>query len=572
MLWTDKAKKILKKFWGFSTLKDKQIEVINELLSGNDVIGLLPTGYGKSMCYLLPPLLTKKAIIIISPLISLMDDQKDKLLKMNIGVSALHGNNKNKDRDIFEIIDGQIKIIYMSPEYLIDGDGLELVESMTQNNLLGYLAIDEAHCISVWGHDFRPHYLKIKVFREKYPTIPVLAVTATATSVVVEEIATHLNLTDPKIITANFDRPNLYLKCIEYKKDSEEDKVIKPKKKKGEVSVKKEKDKNSIDDEINLELLKPYFEKYEKDKIIIYTNSRQMSLNLSNEINKVYGKVSESYHAGLSKGMREQVQTKFANGDIKIMVSTIAFGMGVDQIVRAVIIIGASSSIEEYWQQIGRAGRDNLPGETIVFFQPKSLIIAKSMLEKEIETNKLKKINNEELNKIRKDNLNAMQKYFYLTTCRRKFVLKHFNQPPKFFTCNNCDNCCEKELVDITSIIWPIHFRSNKFIKIPNLNENEIEFVKKELKMKRFRRKESKDDPKIINNVFCDLDEQNWKNYILKKQFTYDNLPDNLRIRIYFKDIFDEYMNNKYELPEKDEFDKLEDQLKKLKELKELKI
>jgi ATP-dependent DNA helicase RecQ len=560
MLWTDKAKKILEKYWGFSTLKDKQIEVINELLLGNDVIGLLPTGYGKSMCYLLPPLLTKKAIIIISPLISLMDDQKDKLLKMNIGVSALHGNNKNKDQEIFEIIDGRIKIIYMSPEYLINGDGLELVNSMNQNNLLGYLAIDEAHCISVWGHDFRPHYLQIKVFREKYPTIPILAVTATATSVVVEEIASHLNLTEPKIITANFDRPNLYLKCIEYTK--EEDKVIKPKKKKGDPIEVKEKDKNSIDDEINLELLKPYFEKYEKDKIIIYTNSRQMSLNLSNEINKTYGKISEAYHAGMSKGLREQVQTKFANGDIKIMVSTIAFGMGVDQIVRAVVIIGASSSIEEYWQQIGRAGRDNLPGETIVFFQPKSLIIAKSMLENEIKKNKLKQINNEELNKIRENNLNAMQKYFYLTTCRRKYVLTHFNQPPKFFTCNNCDNCCEKELVDITSIIWPIYFPSNRFIKSPNLNENQIQFIKKELKNRNFRSK--KKGSKIINNVFLDLDLYIWKSYIIKKQYTYENLPDNLRIRIYFKDIFDEYMNNKYELPEKDIYDKLEDKYKSL--------
>ena len=544
MLWTDKAKKILEKYWGFSTLKDKQIEVINELLLGNDVIGLLPTGYGKSMCYLLPPLLTKKAIIIISPLISLMDDQKDKLLKMNIGVSALHGNNKNKDREIFEIIDGKIKIIYMSPEYLIKGDGLELVDSMTQNNLLGFLAIDEAHCISVWGHDFRPEYLKIKIFREKYPNIPLIAVTATATSVVVDEIATNLNLIDPKIITANFDRPKLYLKCIEYKKE----KVDKPKKK-------IEKDPTSIDDEINLELLKPYFEKYKDDKIIIYTNSRVMSLNLSNEINQAYGKISEAYHAGMSKGMREKVQTKFGEGEIKIMVSTVAFGMGVDFVVRCVIIIGASSSIEEYWQQIGRAGRDNLPAETIVYFQSKSLIIAKSQL---------KDIKNEELRKSRGDNLFAINKYLHLNTCRRRFVLKHFNQSPKFFTCNNCDNCCEKELVDITPIVWPIHFHMNKFLKTLDLNDNQIKFIKKELKTKKIRFKAYKGDSKILNNVFCELDEQNWKNYIILKKYTYDNLPDNLRIRIYFKDIYDEYMNNQYDIPAKDEFDKLEDKLKEL--------
>jgi len=258
MLWTDKAKKILEKYWGFSTLKDKQVEVINELLLGNDVIGLLPTGYGKSMCYLIPPLVTKKAIIIISPLISLMDDQKDKLIKMNIPVSALHGNNKNKDKEIFEIIDGKIKIIYMSPEYLIKGDGIELMDSLVQNKLIGFLAIDEAHCISVWGHDFRPEYMKIKSLREKYPQVPILAVTATATNKVAEEISVNLNLNNPSVILANFDRPNLYLKCINYGEYKQNTKIKekKPRRKKGELPP--EKDLTDISDEIDIELFINY--------------------------------------------------------------------------------------------------------------------------------------------------------------------------------------------------------------------------------------------------------------------------------------------------------------------------
>ena len=547
MDWTVRAKKILQKYWGFSTLKEKQVEVINELLLGNDVIGLLPTGYGKSMCYLLPPLLTKKAIIIISPLISLMDDQKDKLLKMNIGVSALHGNNKRKDQELFEIIDGQIKIIYMSPEYLIKGDGLELVNSMIEAKILGYLAVDEAHCISVWGHDFRPEYLKISTFRELYPDIPILAVTATATKLVEEEIATSLLLKNPAIIRANFDRPNLYLKCLEYKKEPKE--KTKTKKKKLDLPEEKE---NDIKDEIDMELLKPYFEKYKNDKIIIYTNSRHLSLDLSNEINNVYGRISEAYHAGLSKGMREKIQTKFTEGEIKIMVSTIAFGMGVDLVIRCVIIVGASSSIEEYWQQIGRAGRDNLDAETIVFFQPKSLIIAKSMLEKE-------KIS-DELKKIRNNNMDSIRRYLYLNSCRRKFVLKHFNQPPKFFTCNKCDNCCEKELTDITPLVWSIHFPSAKQLDTSHLNKHEIEFIKKELKNKNFR---TSKNSKIINNVFFEMDLPNWKKYIIIKKYTYEDLPDNLRIRIYYKDIYDEYMANQYEKTE-DAFDKLEEKYKEL--------
>ena len=592
MLWTEKAAKILEKYWGFSTLKEKQVEVINELLLGNDVIGLLPTGYGKSMCYLIPPLVTKKAIIIISPLISLMDDQKDKLIKMNIPVSALHGNNKNKDRELFEIIDGKIKIIYMSPEYLIKGDGIELIDSLIHNNLLGFLAIDEAHCISVWGHDFRPEYMKIKTIREKYPQIPILAVTATATNKVAEEISVNLNLNNPSVVLANFDRPKLYLKCINYgehKQNIPKEKKIR--RKKGDPPP--EKDLTDISDEIDIELLKPHFEKYKNDKIIIYTNSRITCVNLSNIINKMYQnkRVSESYHAGMSKSLREQVQTKFANGDIKIMVSTIAFGMGVDFIIRCVIIIGASSSIEEYWQQIGRAGRDDLDAETIVFFQPQSIIIGRSLLLKELKDGFLKFINllleqdlnvnqikliNTVLNEVKEakdfklsnkyfhdkseilkefredettknyyreykrkivielnkeNNLNSMQKYFYLITCRRRYVLNHFNQPPKFFTCDKCDNCCERELIDITGIVWEYIFNHPpKLEKNQHLEKFQVDYIKEKLKntYKPFQKNTSGID--IFKELRADL--VNWKKYVIKKQFTYDTLPFNLRIRI----------------------------------------
>ena len=146
------------------------------------------------MLYLIPPLVTKKTMIIISPLISLMDDQKEKLVKMDIPVSALHGNNKKKDKEVFEIIDGIIKIVYMSPEYLLNGDGLELINTLVSKDLMGFLAIDEAHCLSVWGHDFRPDYLRINTIREKYPAIPIIAVTATATINVVNEIKSSLNM------------------------------------------------------------------------------------------------------------------------------------------------------------------------------------------------------------------------------------------------------------------------------------------------------------------------------------------------------------------------------------------
>jgi hypothetical protein len=405
----------------------------------------------------------------------------------------------------------------MSPEYLIKGDGIELMDSLVQNKLIGFLAIDEAHCISVWGHDFRPEYMKIKSLREKYPQVPILAVTATATNKVAEEISVNLNLNKPSVILANFDRPNLYLKCINYGEYKQNTKIKekKPRRKKGELSP--EKDLTDISDEIDIELLKPYFEKYKNDKIIIYTNSRSTTVNLSDVINKIYKeRISESYHAGMSKSLREQVQAKFANGDINIMVSTIAFGMGVDFVIRCVIIIGGSSSIEEYWQQIGRAGRDNLDAETIVFFQPQTIIVARSLIDKEYNKNSLIGLN-------KKNNLNSMQKYFYLSSCRRKFVLNHFNQPPKFFTCNKCDNCCEKELIDITSIIWSKEFNT----KHPSHLENfQVEYIKE--KLKPFQKNRS--DMDSFYELKSDL--INWKKYIIKKEFTYDTLPFNLRIRI----------------------------------------
>jgi ATP-dependent DNA helicase RecQ len=439
----DKINEILKKYWNIDSIKDKQYEVINHYMNKNDVIGLLPTGYGKSLCYLLPPLISNKAIFIISPLISLMEDQKEKLINMNIPVAALHGNNFNKDREIFKIIDGEINIIYMSPEYLIRGEGFELAKTLIENNRLGFLAIDESHCISVWGHDFRDDYLKIRRFRKFFPEIPIMAVTATATNQVVEDIVKHLELNNPKLVVANFDRPNIYLKCIGEKK-------------------------------INIECMEPWITKYEGHKIIIYTNSREQTNELSKAINNKYGPVSSYYHAGMSKGMRNKVQTKFNNGDINLIVSTVAFGMGIDQTVRCVLIFGSPNSIEEYYQMIGRAGRDGKEAESVLFFQYKSVAIGTSLLkksdmDKEVVDCKIK-------------GLNKMANYFYFPGCRRRFILEHFGQVPKFFWCNYCDNCCERDLVDLTQKFIDVLFCKNGKKSTKGYTYNEV-FTPEELKL-----------------------------------------------------------------------------------------
>jgi ATP-dependent DNA helicase RecQ len=449
---------ILKKYWDYDSLKDKQIEVIENYMLGKDVVGLLPTGYGKSMCYLLPPLMSGKVMFIISPLISLMEDQKEKLIERNIPVAALHGNNFNRAKEVLEIIDGKILIVYMSPEFLVQGDGMELATSLYEMKRLGYLAIDESHCISQWGHDFRNDYMKINRFRTKFPDIPIMAVTATATAQVVDDIVINLALSKPLIVRANFDRPNLYLKCVKV---------------------------NSID----ITLIEPYISKYSSDKMIIYTNSRKDTNELAQTINKLYGKKYNincmGYHAGMSKGMRYKIQNQFSSDGINIIVSTVAFGMGIDQVVRCVLIFGAPNSIEDYYQMIGRAGRDGYMAETILFFQYKNIIVGKHMNSKKLVdgddvVEDLEDIPNptdnisKEVLENKQRCLTVMAKYFFTNICRRRFILEYFGQIPKFFCCKNCDNCCERDLEDYTERVKEVVFKNKKFVDIFTPEELDI--------------------------------------------------------------------------------------------------
>ena len=443
MLWTDKAKIYLKKYWKIDALKDKQIDAINELLLGNDVIGLLPTGYGKSMCYLIPPLVTKKIMFIISPLISLMDDQKEKLIQMNIPCATLHGNNKNKSSEITDLLAGKIKIVYMSPEYLINSDGLELAKLLVESNQLGFLAVDESHCISSWGHDFRTEYTQIKIIRKEFPHIPIIAVTATATKSVCNDITKLLNLNNPVIIRASFDRPNLYLDVCSIP-------VSEYKGKTGKAKPKMIQDKKE-------DIILSFMAKYPNEKIIIYTGSRKLTEEITENINKKQTNCAQAYHAGFSKEEREDVYKKFANGDIKIIISTIAFGMGIDQTVKCIIIFGCPSSIEEYYQQIGRGGRDGKPCETILYFDYGKYCIAQFYL---------KDITDPKLLQVKKAHLNNINKFANLSTCRRKFILEYFGETCAFSSCNNCDNCCKKKSTKIDIKIDTFEDKISKYEKL----------------------------------------------------------------------------------------------------------
>ncbi len=480
MQWTIRALKILKKYFNIDELKDKQEDVINELLGNNDVIGLLPTGYGKSFCYILPPLLTKKTIFIISPLISLMDDQKDKLEKAGIHVSALHSLNLNKSEDIKKILTGEIKIVFMSPETLISGDGLVLAKQLMVNNLLGYLAIDESHCLSSWGHEFRQDYTKLKMFRDLIPNIPILAVTATATDLVIKEIIDTLKLKSPRVIKANFDRPNLYLSILDIPKES-----IKKKAKNKESHL----------------LVLDYINKYPNEKIIVYVFKRDDTETISNKIN-IINNCSKPYHAKLDDEDRNKIHNDFINGNKKVIISTTAFGMGIDQNVKCVIIIGCPSSVEEYYQQIGRAGRDGLLCETILYYSHGDFNKKRHHIIKENQSYQLKK------NK--QDNLYRMKHLYETKICRRHYILDYFGCESDTyfdyvgFTCNNCDNCYNK-LVDVTNKYYNYYINNIKM-------ESKYSSYIKEFELN-----------KLLKY---------WKDYILLKKYTLEQIPENLKIKL----------------------------------------
>jgi ATP-dependent DNA helicase RecQ len=473
MLWQDKVIKYLDKL-NISKLKKEQENVINEILLGNDVIGLLPTGYGKSLCYILPPLLKRKVMIVISPLISLMDEQCNKLLEKGINACALNTNNNNKGNDIKNITSGKIKIVFMSPEYLINGYGLDLANQLIKNELLGFLAVDECHCVSVWGQDFRNDYTLIKSFRDNFPNIPIMALTATATSNICSDVIKYLSLKDPTIIRASFDRPNLKIDMIQYN-----------------AKLKKK------------FIIKSLFEKYKGSKIIVYTHTRNETELLANELNRI--NIScYAYHAGLTKEQRHIVQEEFSNDKSKynIIISTIAFGMGIDQIVRCVVIFGFPSSIEEYFQQIGRAGRDGINSDTILYYD------YSCYRKREYG---IKNLNDYALSNAKMKCLISMKTLIYLKTCRRRYILDYFDEPITFMTCNNCDNC-NKELIDISSNI--LKSKSyNDIIKLTSCDMGIYNLViswKKWVKSKKILNENEKFKiPKeyLINNKDDDLDD-----------------------------------------------------------------
>ncbi len=388
----------LKTHFGYDEFRPLQQDIIERVLEKEDCLVLMPTGGGKSLCFQLPTLLQDGLTVVVSPLISLMKDQVD-ALKQN-GINAAYLNSTltadEKVQILRDVQSGTTKLLYIAPERLSVPGFQELLQTLP----ISLFAIDEAHCISEWGHDFRPDYRNLNQLRTNFPTVPIIALTATATQKVRDDIVKQLNLPAPHIFTSSFNRENLSY----------------------EVLPKKE----------SFGTILSLIELYPKESVIIYCFSRKDTENLAKKL-KAEGHRAGTYHAGLSADKRCDNQDAFIRDEIHIMVATIAFGMGIDKPdVRLVIHHSLPKSIEGYYQETGRAGRDGLPARCVLLF---------SNADKYKQDYFISLISNAEEKAQAQSNLDQTLEYGRLSSCRRKFLLQYFNEDYAADNCVNCDRC-----------------------------------------------------------------------------------------------------------------------------------
>lgn len=384
----------LKKYFGYTEFRPLQEEIIKHTLDGNDSLVLMPTGGGKSLCFQIPAIIKEGMCIVISPLISLMKDQVDALISNGVESAFLNSSLNHEDQNIIEkkCLQGSIKILYVSPEKLTSNGFLFFLKKLKIN----LFAIDEAHCISSWGHDFRPDYKKLALLKESFPNTPVMALTATADKLTRKDITDQLNFNEYKMFISSFDRPNISLSVLP--------------------------GQNRTKNIINFILSR------KKSSGIIYCLSRKTCESTAEKLKEV-GINAEYYHAGLSNENRNAVQERFIKDETQVICATIAFGMGINKPdVRWVIHYNLPKNLEGYYQEIGRAGRDNLKSEAVLFYTFSDIMNIKRMIEdsSQIELQTIK--------------LERMQQYAENMICRRKILINYFGESFND-NCNNCDIC-----------------------------------------------------------------------------------------------------------------------------------